>query len=188
MNLLIEKLQADQRKLSIICFSLFSGWLLTIPFEGQVLYTIISNTQISGTIYNTIAVFAHFIGLFVSGFLIRRQISAKVTMITSTIVCISGSLIFFLPFSILWGISIISVSFFAGLFVASWGFYFKTYSEPDQRIKTAADVLIYSNLIMIFYECGSYKYIAIYWTYNNYYFAVWGTYNSIQVRISSNSG
>jgi len=150
LNLLIEKLQADQRKLSIICFSLFSGWLLTIPFEGQVLYTIISNTQISGTIYNTIAVFAHFIGLFVSGFLIRRQISAKVTMITSTIVCISGSLIFFLPFSILWGISIISVSFFAGLFVASWGFYFKTYSEPDQRIKTAADVLIYSNIIMIF--------------------------------------
>ena len=69
-------------------------------------------------------------------------------MITSTIVCISGSLIFSSFFHTLGYFYYFCI--FAGLFVASWGFYFKTYSEPDQRIKTAADVLIYSNIIMIF--------------------------------------
>ncbi|SMB87816.1 regulatory protein, luxR family [Desulfonispora thiosulfatigenes DSM 11270] len=149
MTMIIEKNRVDQRNFSIIIFSLFFGWLLSVPFEGQVLYTLISDAQIEGKTHNTIAVFAHFIGLFITGFLVKRQILAKVIMIVSTIICIIGSLIFFLPFSMLWYVSLFFISFFSGLFVASWGFYFKVYSKPDQRFKIAAEVLIYSNILMI---------------------------------------
>lgn len=146
----MAELEKDQRKLSIISFSLVSGWLLSVPFEGQVLYNLMENTDRVGIHHNTIAILAHFIGLITSWYFIKKQVTAKMAMITSTVVCILGSLIFFLPLSILWYISITAISFFAGIFVASWGFYFKAYSKKEQRFKTAADVLIYSNVLMIF--------------------------------------
>ncbi len=150
MNIVLNKM-ATQKRLSIISFSLFSAWLLSLPFEGQVLYRLLAgNTEAEGMALVLAAVSMHFIGLFSSGFFIKRQFASKMTMIASTVVCIAGSLIFFLPFSLLWYISIIAISFFAGLFVASWGVYFKTYSHPDRRLHTAADVIIYSNIIMIF--------------------------------------
>jgi len=141
---------AIQRKYSTIGFSLFFAWLLSFPFEGQILYSLAENSEADGSFLSLVAVLAHFIGLFTSGFFIKRQFAAKMTMINSTVVCISGSLVFFLPFSFLWYIAMVPMAYFAGLCVASWGFYYKTYSHPSQRIKTAADVLILSNIIMIF--------------------------------------
>ncbi|KUO64308.1 MAG: hypothetical protein APF84_09735 [Gracilibacter sp. BRH_c7a] len=138
-----------QHKLSIISFSLFFAWLLAFPFEGQVLYALAENAKTDGADLSLMVVFGHFIGLFISGTFIKKQVVAKMAMITAAVVCIAGSLVFFLPFSILWYISIISIAFFAGLYVASWGFYYKMYSDPDSRLKTAASVLIYSNIVMI---------------------------------------
>ncbi len=43
----------------------------------------------------------------------------------------------------------VSSSFLAGCCVAAWGFYFKEGTPKNERIKTAADVLIYSNILMI---------------------------------------
>lgn len=144
------KFDLNQRTLSSLCFCLFSCWLLSVPFEGQVLYTLMENSKIHGITHNILAVFANFAGLFTSGFFIKEQIAAKMTMITSTVVCIAGSFIFYLPFSRLWYISIFFVAFFSGLFVASWGFYLKNYSPAGERLRTIADVLICSNVLMIF--------------------------------------
>ncbi len=33
--------------------------------------------------------------------------------------------------------------------MASWGYYFKSSTPPNERIKTAADVMILSNILMI---------------------------------------
>ncbi|SDK11826.1 response regulator transcription factor [Natronincola ferrireducens] len=150
MSTLLEKLEKDQRKLSIISFSLFAGWLLSLPFEGQILYSLMENADKDGALHNTIAMMTHFVGLSITGLFIKKQVAAKLAMITSAIVCLLGSLIFFLPVSILWYISLGAISFFAGIFVASWGFYFKVYSQSQERFKTAADVLIFSNILMIF--------------------------------------
>lgn len=139
----------NQRRISTAGFSLFFAWLLAFPFEGQVLNILAEEALAEGADLNSVTIFAHFIGLFSSGFFIKRQFAAKMTMILSTVVCMAGSLIFFLPFSILWYIALVAMAFFAGLVVASWGFYFKSYSPPEQRLKTAADVLILSNIIMI---------------------------------------
>jgi DNA-binding CsgD family transcriptional regulator len=45
--------------------------------------------------------------------------------------------------------ALISSSFVAGACVAAWGFYFKSGTPSNERIKTAADGLIYSNILMI---------------------------------------
>lgn len=150
MTRLLLKIESSQKKLSIISFSFFSAWLLSVPFEGQILYARINNSGVDKELLFILAIFANFLGLFICGFFVKRQDSAKVTMIISLVVCITGSLIFFLPFSMLWYLAITAISFFSGLLVASWGFYYKAYSELKDRFKTAADVIIYSNILMIF--------------------------------------
>lgn len=142
----------NQRFYSTLGFSLFFGWLLAIPFEGTILYTLIGDKNIYGLDHNIISISSHFIGLILAGFIVKSQVIAKTTAIVSIIVCLSGCLIFFLEFSLLWYISIVSISLFSALVVASWGFYYKEYSKGDERFKTAADILIYSNILMIFFN------------------------------------
>ncbi|WP_176719890.1 LuxR C-terminal-related transcriptional regulator [Desulfuribacillus alkaliarsenatis] len=145
---MIALLRNDRIKL--ISFSLFFGWLLAVPFEGQVLYRLLELSDIEGSMHTVIAVFAHFLGLIVSGFLINRQYVAKMTMVIATVICILGSLVFFLSFSMLWNLALINVAFFSGMFVACWGWFFKYYTRPGQRLAIAAEVLIWSNVMMIF--------------------------------------
>lgn len=144
------KFKFNQQEKSIICFCLFSCWLLSVPFEGQVLYKLMENYEVDGITLIIVAIFANFIGLFSGGFFIKKQNAAKMTMITSIVVCISGSFIFFLPFSKAWHLTIFFVALFSAFFIASWGFYLKTYFSGEKRLKTMASCLIYSNILMIF--------------------------------------
>lgn len=139
----------NERRLSVIVFSLFFSWLLAFPFEGQVLYTLADIFQIDphSMILSTVAV--HFVGLFFFGFLIKTIKMAKRLMLFAITFCILGTAVFFFSPSILWNISLISSSFLAGGCVAAWGYYFKSGTPSNERIKTAADGLIYSNILMI---------------------------------------
>lgn len=139
----------NKRSLSIIVFSFFSSWLLAFPFEGQILYAITAryNIDIHSLAFGSIA--AHFIGLFMCGFFIKTAKAAKQLIIFSIILCMIGSILFFFPPCKLWHIVLLLMSFLSGACVAAWGFHFKKYTPPNKRIKTAADVLIYSNILMI---------------------------------------
>lgn len=149
MSVIMFDRKITQKKLSIIIFCLYSAWLLSFLFEGQVLYSIIESAQIEGAALVKSAVLAIFIGLFSSGLLIKKQATAKTIMIIAIIVCISGSLTFYFPFSMLWYITIAATAYFAGLFLASWGFYFKANFNSEERFKRVAELLIYSNVLMI---------------------------------------
>ncbi len=137
------------RRHSIIAISLFSFYLLSFLFEGQVLHTIIKRFDISIQNIFLYAIIANFLGLFICGFLINNQKNAKDVMVFSTITCILFIMPFFFLPSLLWYISLIISSFAAGLYVAAWGFYFKNYTSSNEKIKTAADVLVLSNILMI---------------------------------------
>lgn len=60
-------IKMDERKLSIVVFSLFFSWILSFPFEGQVLYALAQRYNIEpGTmIFGAITV--HFAGLILCG-------------------------------------------------------------------------------------------------------------------------
>lgn len=149
MKILVEKENINQKKLSILCFSLFSGWLLSFPFEGKILSMIMEKQNIAGMQYGIISVIVHFLGLFISGFFVNKYFTSKKTMLFSTMICILGSLIFFFSFSSFWYISLVIISLFSGVFIATWGIHFKVFFTRKERLKTAASVLIYSNIIMI---------------------------------------
>ncbi len=97
--------ESDQRKLSIISFSLFSAWLLSFPFEGQVLYALDKKQTLMKQLWFSQLSVLHFVGLIITGFCVKRQDAAKVTMIASSVACLAGSLVFFLPPILLCGIS-----------------------------------------------------------------------------------
>lgn len=139
----------DERRLSIIVFSLFFSWLLAFPFEGQVLYALAQRNNIDPHMMIFSSIIAHFAGLVLSGFLIKTILAAKRLIVCSIAFCIIGCNVFFFAPSILWNISLISSSFLAGTCVAAWGFYLKSGTPSNQRIKTVADGLIYSNILMI---------------------------------------
>ncbi|NPV91261.1 MAG: LuxR family transcriptional regulator [Firmicutes bacterium] len=142
-------IQLDERRLSIIVFSLFFAWLLAFPFEGQVLYALADRVQIDphAMIFGAIA--SHVVGLFGCGFLIKTRQAAKRLMRFSMVFCIVGTGVFFFHPSVLWNIVLIASSLLASGCVAAWGFFLRSGTPPNQRIKTVADGLIFSNILMI---------------------------------------
>ncbi|MDR1531288.1 MAG: helix-turn-helix transcriptional regulator [Clostridiales bacterium] len=137
------------RRLSVIVFSLFFSWLLAFPFEGRILYALADyyNSPAHSFVFGTMT--AHFAGLFVCGFFVRNMRAAKRLILFSIACCVAASVVFFRPPSFLWTAALLLSAFLAGCCVAAWGFYFKGCAPKDGRIKTIADGLIFSNLLMI---------------------------------------
>lgn len=138
----------DNRSLATIVFTLIFGWLLSLPFEGQVLYAVAANYALDprALIFGLMA--AHFLGLLLSGFLIRSLLAAKNITLYSIVYCVASSFLFFFRPSFAWGFLFVA-SFLAGMCVAAWGFYFRSFTPPSEHLRTIADVLIYSNILMI---------------------------------------
>lgn len=139
----------DNRRLSVAVFSLFFAWLLAFPFEGRILYALAAYHHISvhSFVFGTMT--AHFAGLLVCGIFVRNMWTAKRLMLFSIAFCIAASGVFFSPPSSLWRLALYSAAFLVGCCVAAWGFYFKDCTPKNERIKTMADGLIFSNLLMI---------------------------------------
>lgn len=143
-------LKFSERNLAVLVFSLFFSWLLAIPFEGQTLYLLLAHYNIDFSDYIFKSIAAHLAGLISCSFYVKNMKSAKLLVIVSIAVCIAGTSSFFLKPSLLWDVSLVISSFAAGASVSAWAFYFKELTETNERIKMAADGLIFSNILMIF--------------------------------------
>lgn len=143
-----ESLQIDSRSLSIIVFATFSAWLLAFPFQGQVLYSLASKYAFDPQTLVFGAIAAHFAGLFGASFLVKTMRAAKQVMLYTIVFCVASSSCFFFAPSAAWFL-LWPASLLAGVSVAAWGFYFAACTEPGDRLQTAAEVLIYSNVMMI---------------------------------------
>ena len=138
-----------ERNLIVIVFSLFFSWLLAFPFEGRLLYALAEYNNISAQPFVFSTMLAHIAGLLVSGFFVHSLQAAKKLMLFSIVFCIAASSVFFFQPSFLWTVVLLSAVFLVGGCLAAWGFYFKACTPKGGRIKTMADGLIFSNLLMI---------------------------------------
>ena len=142
-------LDLSERKLSVIVHSLFSAWMLAFLFEGQIFYSLAGSFNLDPAIMVFCGIAAVLIGLLVCGFFIKTKKAARCLFLYSYVIFIAVSAVFFFPPSALWTVGIMVGSFLAGSCVAAWGFYLKESTPKNQRIKTAADMLILSNILMI---------------------------------------
>ena len=139
----------NERNMAVLVHSLFSSWMLSFLFEGQLFQNLAKEYNFAADSIMFASSVAMFLGLLLGGFIIKTKLHAKKLFLYSYPLFIALSLIFFFTPSVMWNIGIISGSFISGSCVAAWGFYFKTISENNERIKTAADLLITSNILMI---------------------------------------
>jgi len=151
MNLDKKQVNATNRdrRLTVIVFSLFFSWLLAVPFEGQVLYAVTGYHGVSAQSYVPGAMAAHFAGLIACGFFVKNIRAAKRLILFSIAFCAATTCVFFLSPSFLWTAALLAASFLIGACVAAWGYYFKECTPKGSRIKTIADCLIFSNIVMI---------------------------------------
>jgi DNA-binding CsgD family transcriptional regulator len=137
------------RILSVAGFSLLSAYILSFLFEGQVLYSLLDLRKAEASGYILATIIAHFAGLLSCGFIVKSPKAAKYTMIRSMGVCLISTLPFFFAPSLLWHVGLIAGGYVSGCTVAAWGYLLKTFTPKNERMKSCADVLICSNIIMI---------------------------------------
>lgn len=140
------------RWISVGAFSFIFAYLLSFLFEGQILYELIDMIGKDSGFYITVAIVSHFLGLFTAGRIIRSPIMAKRFFVGGTLICFAAGVPFFFsasPIVRFWTALLAVSGFVAGCMVASWGYFLKAYTLKNERIKSCADVLILSNILMI---------------------------------------
>lgn len=137
------------RTISVFGFSLFFAYILSFLFEGQVLYSVIEYRGVPDNSMILTGIIAHFFGLFTCGFFVRNPRTAKKVVLAGMAVSFLFTIPFFFAPSVLWFVSLAVASYSAALAVASWGYFLKIFTPKNERIKTCADVLIISNILMI---------------------------------------
>jgi len=139
----------NSRRLSIVAFSFSFAYLLSFLFEGQVLYSLLEIHELNVSVYILASMISHFIGLVTCGLFVKSQMAAKSIMLCGMGLCLVSTVPFFFAPSFLWLGGLIISAYFSGCAVAAWGFFLRVFTLKNERIKSCADVLIYSNLLMI---------------------------------------
>ncbi|WP_017754371.1 LuxR family transcriptional regulator [Calidifontibacillus oryziterrae] len=139
----------DKRILSINGFVLLSAYLLSFVFEGQVLYSLFDHYNYNPFGYVLAGIVAHFAGLLSCGLVVKTSVMARRTMLITMGICLIATTPFVFNVANLWGIGLIIIGYSGGCAIASWGYFLKLFTPKYERLKTCADVLIYSNIIMI---------------------------------------
>lgn len=139
----------NARRLSVAGFSFLFAYILSFQFEGQVLYSLLNLRGTDANPYIMTAIVAHFMGLFTCGLFVKSQTVAKNMMLGAMGLCLAATIPFFFPPSSLWLVGLIVSGYFSGCAVAAWGFFLRAYTPKNEYFKSCADVLIYSNLLMI---------------------------------------
>ena len=139
----------NERILSVLVHALFSAWMLAFLFEGRIFYALADIYKIdpAGMVFCGLA--GMFCGLLLSGLFVKTKSAAKQLFLCCYPIFIAISMIFFFPPSVLWMLGIIVGSFLSGGCVAAWAFYLQSGTPKNERIKTVADLLILSNVLMI---------------------------------------
>ncbi|NMB42566.1 MAG: LuxR family transcriptional regulator, partial [Clostridiales bacterium] len=139
----------NPRRLSIAAFSFSFAYLLSFLFEGHVLYSLLEVHGVNVYAYILAAMITHFMGLLTCGLFVRSYKKAKIIMFSGMGLCLVATIPFFFAPSFLWMGGLIVSGYFSGCAVAAWGFFLRAFTSKNKRIKSCADVLIYSNLLMI---------------------------------------
>ena len=113
------------------------------------LYSLLDQRGTASDSYILAAIIAHFAGLFTCGLFVKTSAAAKRMVLGGIGLCLAATVPFFFPLPALWIAGLIVSGYFSGCAVAAWGYFLKAFTPRNERIKSCADVLIYSNLLMI---------------------------------------
>ena len=131
----------NNRKGSIIIITLLGAWIVSIPYEGQLLYTLAENFKINGNEMLDISLGMQVVGLALGGIFIRTINVARNVLKYALPVCILGTVAFFFPSYTTWMITLIACSTLAGVCITASGQFLRSISY-ENRFRTVALILI----------------------------------------------
>ena len=139
----------DPRVRSVLPLALFFAYVLAFVFEGPAFYSMAEYYGADPIGFVMVAVTGEFLGLLGGGLFVKSARMAKLVMLSGMAVCLCATCVFFFPPSGLWTAAMAVCAVASGTVNSAWGYFLKIFTPSGQRIKSSADVLIYSNLLMI---------------------------------------
>lgn len=139
----------NNNKLILISMSLVFGWVMSLPYEGPVLYAISNDVGLNWISLNLVTVFFHFMGLASGGLFSKNSQSSKKTIIISTALSIILSMSLPAINESKWIFIIPILSILTGIIISSNAHLIKSYINLADRNNAAADVLIWGNMVLI---------------------------------------
>lgn len=139
----------DGRLHSILAFSFLSVYILSFLFEGQILYGLLALHGVPSSTYTTLAMAVHFLGLSTSWLYTRSAARARIVMVCGIGAALLAAMPFFFQPSSLWAIGLAVGGYSSGAALAAWGYFLKAYTPRHELLKTCAEILICSNILMV---------------------------------------
>lgn len=128
---------------------LFSAWLISLPYEGQVLYALFNRYGVEPAQGVLGAIVAQLLGILCCMFVATSLWRAKKVLLGSTVVCLFGSVLFFFQIPSVLRVALLFISFISGFFVPAWSYFYREYTPSGERMSTVAKALAFSSLIMV---------------------------------------
>ncbi len=132
----------NNRRISIVIISLLGAWIMSFPYEGQLLCTLAENYGIESFGLLNISLAMQVVGLISGGIFLKTLKAARKTIIFTIPVCILCTVTFFFPSYAVWLVTLTICSALAGVCIGAFGYFIKNYVKPDNRFRTAAELLI----------------------------------------------
>ncbi len=134
-----------------ICLSLglYFGWLLSVPFNGPIMYAYLINNEFNVSIPMVFILF-HALGLLTLGIWVKRVEQWRKMLVSGCAVSLILSFfVSFMPFY-LWPFvfSIIGVS--SSMFILGWSYPYAVFIDHKNRMKFMAITIIIANMILVF--------------------------------------
>ncbi len=139
--------RVNNRRMLIIIISLLGAWIISFPYEGQLLYTLAKNYGIESSGLLDISLAMQVVGLISGGIFIKTLKAARKIIICAIPVCILCTVTFFFPSYEVWLVTLTLCSALAGICIAAFGYFIKNFVTPDNRFRTAAELLINMNIL-----------------------------------------
>ncbi len=132
----------DHGTTAIAVLSLLGAWIVTVPYEGQILYTLAENFNIDSYELLKTSLIMQAIGLLAGGFLLKTMNISKWMLLIALPLCMLCTGLFCIPSYWVWIISLMVCSVAAGACIAACGHFFKLSTNPGRRFSAAVEVII----------------------------------------------
>lgn len=130
------------RKVSVVIASLLGAWIISFPYEGQMLYTLAKSYGVESAGTLDISLIMLVVGLVAGGIFIRSIQTAKRVLLVSIPLCILLTVTFLFETYAIWMITLAACAATAGMCITACGHFIQQEIEPDNRFRAAAEMLI----------------------------------------------
>ncbi len=127
----------------MVIASLLGAWIVSFPYEGQMLYTMAKSYGVESTGLLDTSLLMLVVGLVVGGIFIRTIQTAKKVLVISIPVCMLLTVAFLFKTYLVWTVILAACATIAGMCITACGHFLQREVEPENRFRAAAEILIY---------------------------------------------